>query len=355
MYLWGASIHEELGVLCRPRGLEQFVPSKKNRVVIWPLTDGKLTDVLIGPVSSRPSCHLHADQCTIGSMTIFFCGSRIRCTGNPDCFHRLWNDVQDGWKCAWQWGIQLSNHRACIGQSSSAPQHDPTRACPFNSTPISKTSDVAGLTVTGNVSLLTACVQSHIGPFKSSDFQKQLQDACMEIRASVRPDHPIMASLPFVLRDLNIDETEEHTPEVLWKLAMNTKFGKKQTAAGVAFVFKGGTSQSTRFQAVKRNTTQYTHSHLVFLAAMRHAASSRTCRHAPHPGPTGKFNREVAHGRPPQSTPKLPPQSSPQLKAQCQPGVKAPGHGPALVPGRSSPPWGAPCPTTPSSPSPPFG
>ena len=109
------------GVLFRPRGLEQFVPSNTMRVKIWPLTDdGKLIDVLIGPVSSRPSCHSHADQCTIGSMTTFFCSSRLRCTGNPDCFHRLWNDVQDGWKLGWQWGVQFSKPRASIGQSSSA-------------------------------------------------------------------------------------------------------------------------------------------------------------------------------------------------------------------------------------------
>jgi hypothetical protein len=168
--------------------------------------------------------------------------------------------------------------------------------------------------VPGNVSLLTASIQCHIGPFKSSDFQKQLQDACMEIRASVRPDHPIMASLPFILRDLNLDENEEHTPDALWKLAMNTKFGKKQTAAGVAFVSKCGTSQSTRLQEVKRNTTQYTLT-LCFLAAIRHAAPSRTCR-----GPAPFRPQRWVHIR--EAT----------CRAQGQPG------GPALVPGRSSPP-----------------
>ena len=74
---------------------------------------------------------------------------------------------------------------------------------------------------------------------------------------------------------------------------MNTKFGKKQTAAGVAFVLKCGTSQSTRLQDVKRNTTQYTHthSHFVFLPQYdmpRHLGRAGA-RHAPHSGPNGGF------------------------------------------------------------------
>ena len=84
------------------------------------------------------------------------------------------------------------------------------------------------------MSLLTAAVSCHIGPFKSSDFQHQLQDACCEIKVSTRVDHPLFASLPLVLRDLNIEETEDHTPEALWKLALNAKFGRRQSAAGVA-------------------------------------------------------------------------------------------------------------------------
>jgi len=156
---------------------------------IWPLSvSHTLIDTLQGDVTSRPSLHMHADQCTIGGVTIHFLTPRLRCTGNPDPFHRLWNDAQDGYKLAGQWG---------------------------------------------NVGLLTAAISCHIGPFKSSDFLRQLQDACMEIRSFVGADHPIMATLPFVLRDLNISETEDHTPEKLWELAMNSKFGSKQCAAMV--------------------------------------------------------------------------------------------------------------------------
>ncbi len=75
---------------------------------LWPQTPtGTLVDILTGTVHSRPSLHLHADQCTIGMSTCFFMTSRLRATSNYDPFHRLWNDCQEGFKLGSQWGLSV--------------------------------------------------------------------------------------------------------------------------------------------------------------------------------------------------------------------------------------------------------
>ena len=84
--------------------------------------------------------------------------------------------------------------------------------------------------------MLTACVQCHVKPFNSGDFRRQLQDAMLEMRLTVAPDHPLLASLPNMLFDLNLDPGPEHTLEYLWDLALDMKFLKGE-ASGVYLRF----------------------------------------------------------------------------------------------------------------------
>ncbi len=90
------------------RGMEAFVPT--TSLTLWPQTEhGTVMDTLGPSDIPRPCVHLHADQCTVGSQAVFFLLPRIRSTGQPDCFHRLWNDVTAGFKLGGQWGLPTRN------------------------------------------------------------------------------------------------------------------------------------------------------------------------------------------------------------------------------------------------------
>ncbi len=69
-------------------------------------------------------------------------------------------------------------------------------------------------------------------PFNSGDLRRQLQDAMLEMRLTVAPDHLIWESLPDILFDLNVDPGPEHTMHYLWNLALDMKFLKGE-ASGV--------------------------------------------------------------------------------------------------------------------------
>ena len=84
---------------------------------------------------------------------------------------------------------------------------------------------------TGNMALLTACIQCHVKPFNTGDFRTQLQDAFMEMKTVLAITHPLWAGLHDVLFDLDIPESPDHTPDVLLQLALDATFLKSQAPA----------------------------------------------------------------------------------------------------------------------------